>query len=47
MCYFETALEFAGQVEKINKDNICFKRYMSAVCLWMENAINVNEFVHR
>ena len=26
MCYFETALEFAGQVEKINKDNICFKR---------------------
>lgn len=26
MCYHETPLEFAGEVEKINKDNICFKR---------------------
>lgn len=26
MCYYETPLKFAGQVEKINKDNICFKR---------------------
>ena len=26
MCYFERALEYAGQVEKINKDNICFKQ---------------------
>ena len=47
MCYFETALEFAGQVEKINKDNICFKRYMSAVCLWMENALMLMNLLHR
>ena len=25
MCYFAIPLEFAGQVEKISKDNICFK----------------------
>lgn len=24
MCYHEMPLEFAGQIEKINKDNICF-----------------------
>lgn len=26
MCYYEVPVEFTGQVERITKDNICFKR---------------------
>ena len=45
MCYFETALEFAGQVEKINKDNICFKRIYVCGMFMDGECFNVNEFV--
>lgn len=45
MCYFETALEFAGQVEKINKDNICFKRIYVCGMFMDGECFNVDEFV--
>ena len=47
MCYFETALEFAGQVRKSIKIIFVSSEYMSAVCLWMENALMLMNLLHQ
>ena len=59
MCYFETALEFAASIPMavarcvfptpLEPIKIIFvsSEYMSAVCLWMENALMLMNLLHQ